>query len=72
MISSDLPVITEILSSSNAILCPAQDTGAWAQALATLIADEGKRAALATQARSDVQQYTWQERLSKAFIGFPS
>jgi glycosyltransferase involved in cell wall biosynthesis len=72
MISSDLPVITEILNSSNAILCPAQDTGAWAQALATLIADEGKRAALATQARSDVQQYTWQERLSKAFIGFPS
>jgi glycosyltransferase involved in cell wall biosynthesis len=70
IISSDLPVIREILNPSNTILCPPDDIEAWSQALGTLIFDEEKRNALADQAWLDIQQYTWLERARKALEGF--
>jgi len=72
IISSDLPVIREILNPSNAILCPPEDIDAWSEALGTLIYDEEKRNALADQAWQDIQQYTWLERARKALQGFIS
>ena len=36
-----------------------------------MILDEEKRQALAEQAWSDIQQYTWLERAAKALEGFP-
>jgi glycosyltransferase involved in cell wall biosynthesis len=72
IISSDLPVIREVLNPSNAMLCPAGDIEAWSHALGGLIYDEDKRHALAIQAWQDVQQYTWLERARKALDGFPS
>jgi glycosyltransferase involved in cell wall biosynthesis len=71
IISSDLPVIREVLNPSNAMLCPAEDIEAWCQALGDLILDETRRQALADQAWSDIQQYTWRERATKALEGFP-
>ncbi len=71
IISSDLPVIREVLNPSNAVLCPAQDIEAWSQALGLLILDEEKRHSLAEQAWKDIQQYTWLEREHKALEGFP-
>jgi glycosyltransferase involved in cell wall biosynthesis len=71
IISSDLPVIREVLNPSNALLCPAEDIEAWCQALGDLILDEQKRQALAEQAWSDIQKYTWLERAHKALEGFP-
>jgi glycosyltransferase involved in cell wall biosynthesis len=71
VISSDLPVIREILNPSNAILCPPEDIEAWSQALGNLIIDEAKRKALAEQAWRDIQQFTWLERARKALDGFP-
>ena len=70
IISSDLPVICEVLNSSNAMLCPPEDIDAWSQAIDCLVKDEAKRLALAQQAWHDVQQYTWLERARKALAGF--
>ncbi len=72
VISSDLPVIREVLNPSNAVLCPAQDIPAWSLALSELIKDEHKRRSLATQAWMDVQHYTWLERARHALQGFPA
>ncbi len=70
IISSDLPVIREVLNPSNAMLCPAQNIEDWSQALGILIYDADKRRALAGQAWLDIQQYTWRERARKALEGF--
>jgi glycosyltransferase involved in cell wall biosynthesis len=72
IISSDLPVIREVLNPSNAVLCPPDEIAAWSDALGTLIYDEDKRLALAEQAWQDIQGYSWLERASKALQGFPS
>jgi glycosyltransferase involved in cell wall biosynthesis len=71
IISSDLPVIREVLNPSNAVLCPPEDAQAWSQALSALIGDENKRSALASQAWQDVQQYTWLARARRALQDFP-
>jgi glycosyltransferase involved in cell wall biosynthesis len=62
ILSSDLPVLKEILSPQNALLLPAQDTPAWAAALQTLQTDPDRGRLLAEQARQDVQRYTWKRR----------
>ncbi len=72
IISSDLPVIREVLNPSNATLCPAEDIEAWCQALGDLILDETRRQSLADQAWLDIQKYTWLERAHKALEGFPN
>jgi glycosyltransferase involved in cell wall biosynthesis len=72
IISSDLPVIREVLNPTNAMLCPAEDIDAWSEALGSLIYDEDKRHALAGQAWLDIQHYTWLERARKALEGFPT
>lgn len=72
IISSDLPVIREVLNPSNAVLCPPEDIAAWSEALGTLIYDEEKRQALAEQAWQDIQGYSWLERARKALQGFPT
>jgi len=70
IISSDLPVIRELLNSSNAMLCPPGDVEAWSQALARLVDDESGRNSLARQAWQDIQGYSWRERACKALDGF--
>jgi glycosyltransferase involved in cell wall biosynthesis len=70
IISSDLPVIREVLNPSNAMLCPPEDIAAWSDALGTLIYDEDKRKELAEQAWHDIQGYSWLERARKALQGF--
>ncbi|HSB66256.1 MAG TPA: glycosyltransferase, partial [Anaerolineales bacterium] len=58
IISSDLPVIREVLNPSNSMLCPPEDIDVWSQALGNLIYDEERRQKLAEQAWMDIQQYT--------------
>jgi glycosyltransferase involved in cell wall biosynthesis len=70
IISSDLPVIREVLNPTNAILCPPGDISTWSRSIESLITDENKRLAIAHQAWKDVQQYTWQDRARKALAGF--
>jgi glycosyltransferase involved in cell wall biosynthesis len=70
IISSDLPVIGEVLNSGNAVLCPPEEAESWAEALAGLLADAARRQALARRALQDAQAYTWLERARKALEGF--
>ena len=71
IISSDLPVIREVLHPANAMLCPPDDIDAWSQALGSLITDGELRCSLAEQAWSDIQPHSWVERARTALEGFP-
>jgi glycosyltransferase involved in cell wall biosynthesis len=70
IISSDLPVIREVLTEANAVLCPPEDEAAWSAALGALINDPIRREALASRARETVLSYTWQSRAERALAGF--
>ena len=72
ILSSDLPVIREVLNESNAVLLPPEDAGAWTEGLSRLLADVDLRNKLAAQAWQDVQPYTWIERARRALAGFPT
>jgi glycosyltransferase involved in cell wall biosynthesis len=65
IVSSDLPVLREVLNVRNAALCPPDDASTWIRALQRAREDEVWRCALGAQARLDVQSYAWEERVQK-------
>ena len=69
ILSSDLPVVREVIGEQNAVLCPPDDLPAWSQALRGLLAEESLRQHLAEQAWQDVQQYTWEARALRSLEG---
>lgn len=69
ILSSDLPVLREVLNEENAILLPAEDPAAWQSALDEVRADPARAAALAARARQDSKEYTWVERARRAIEG---
>jgi glycosyltransferase involved in cell wall biosynthesis len=69
ILSSDLPVLREVLTESNAVLLPPEDVEAWDRALQALVADSSRRAALGAQARRDAERFTTLERARKALEG---
>jgi glycosyltransferase involved in cell wall biosynthesis len=70
IISSDLPVIREVLNEHNAVFCPPEDASAWQSTLAGLLADPPRGQMLGAQARLDAARYTWRARAEKAVKGF--
>lgn len=70
ILSSDLPVLHEVLNESNAVFAPPEDSATWTAVLRELLADTERRAALGKQARLDAANYTWRERARKAIQGF--
>lgn len=70
ILSSDLPVIREVLSDSTALFCPPEEVEAWSAAFGTLAEDPEWRASLAANARRAVLEYTWKSRAQKALDGF--
>jgi glycosyltransferase involved in cell wall biosynthesis len=66
ILSSDLPVLREVLSEKNAVLLPAEDTDAWVRALRQLVEDPERRELLAQQGREDASRYTWTHRAKKS------
>jgi len=63
IVASDLPSIREILRDrENALLVPPGDADALANAIGELLTDAGLAAKLATRARQDVEDYTWDRR----------
>jgi glycosyltransferase involved in cell wall biosynthesis len=62
ILSSDLPVLHEVLDETMAVFCPAEDPGEWEHALRRLLDDEERRHALGQRARQMVEQYAWKER----------
>ena len=65
IISSNLPVLLEVLNPANALLLSSDDINAWIEALLALQANPRQREQLAAQAHIDAQQYSWQVRAEK-------
>jgi glycosyltransferase involved in cell wall biosynthesis len=66
ILSSDLPVIHEILNPSNAVFCPPKDLAAWKSALEALRQAPARCEALAQAGRETARQYTWHARAKNA------
>jgi glycosyltransferase involved in cell wall biosynthesis len=69
ILSSDLPVLREVLTPENAILLQPDNTEAWAQAIQHLQTDRGHRTELTEKARRDALQYTWEARSQRILEG---
>ncbi len=69
ILTSDLPVIREVLDESSAAFAPPEDASAWIAALQALLADPARRNALAANARREVEKYTWLARAKKILGG---
>jgi glycosyltransferase involved in cell wall biosynthesis len=69
IVTSDLPVLHEVLDESNAVFVPPEDLEQWDVALKTLATDSKRRQALAEQARRDASKYSWEVRARRALAG---
>jgi glycosyltransferase involved in cell wall biosynthesis len=71
IISSDLPVIHEVLDETTAVFCPPDDLTAWQQAIMALRSDPDHGQRLGKNARSAVEAFTWRSRSERALAHFP-
>lgn len=69
ILTSDLPVIHEVLSENMAVFCLPGDLSAWENELRSLQADSDRRERLAECARLAARDYTWQVRAERALAG---
>jgi len=65
IISSDIPVLREVLNENNSILVTADDVDNWADAIHKLYYQADFAATLANKAREDVLYYTWNKRVQR-------
>jgi glycosyltransferase involved in cell wall biosynthesis len=70
ILTSDLPVLHEVLDENMAVFCPVDDTIAWEIALGELLGDENRRRTLGHKARLAVEQYSWIRRGQRVLDGF--
>jgi glycosyltransferase involved in cell wall biosynthesis len=70
ILSSDLPVIHEVLNENNAIFCPSNDVQSWVKAVRDLIDHPEKRKSLAREAKKVSENYSWNSRAEKALKDF--
>jgi glycosyltransferase involved in cell wall biosynthesis len=70
ILSSDLPVLGEVLNRTNAIMCQANDADDWEKALRQMQTDSRPGQKLAAQARRDVEKYSWETRCRRLLAGF--
>lgn len=69
ILSSDLPVLREVLHQKHALFAPPEDEQAWDQALKRLLEDEDLRRKLAAACQAEVGQYGWVERARRSLLG---
>jgi glycosyltransferase involved in cell wall biosynthesis len=67
ILSSQLPVLKEVLNDKNAILLPPEDVRAWVLALQEIRNDPFRQVSLANQARKDSLKYSWEARAARIF-----
>jgi glycosyltransferase involved in cell wall biosynthesis len=65
ILTSDLPVLHEVLNDGNARFCPPEDVEAWTRALDDLFRHPDVCGALGQQARVDAERYTWVARAQR-------
>lgn len=70
IISSDLPVLKEVLNTANALLLPPAEVDSWVEAIQDLRTNQSLRESLSQQARVDAAMYTWEARAEKIFGHF--
>ena len=70
ILSSDLPVLREVLDDTKAVFCPLEDAEAWKSTLGGLLADPQRRQGLGQRAREAAGQYSWVERAKRTLQGF--
>lgn len=63
ILSSDLPVLHEVLNSKNVAFCAPDDPAAWKATILALVRNPERREMLARQAKLDAQTYSWQKRM---------
>lgn len=69
--SAYLPVIREVLNENNAVFCKPDDIASWKFSLERLLHDQKLRLQLGSQARQDVQGYTWLARAERILNQLP-
>jgi len=69
ILSSDLPVLREVLNPANAVLLDPEDIDGWTAALRALQNDKQRREILGEQARRDASSYTWEARARTILAG---
>jgi glycosyltransferase involved in cell wall biosynthesis len=68
IISSDLPVLREVLNKENSILVKSDDLEGWVNAIQYLKNNPERSAELAMNSKKDfIRAYTWQERAKEIF-----
>ncbi|MDT8897363.1 glycosyltransferase [Thermanaerothrix sp. 4228-RoL] len=65
ILTSDLPVLHEVLNDGNARFCPPEDVEAWTRALDDLYCHPDVCGVLGQQARVDAERYTWVARAQR-------
>jgi len=70
MLTSELPVLREVLNEENAMFYTPEDFADLKEKFALLVNDRSLRDRLASQARKDVLQYSWQERMRMILTSF--
>ena len=67
ILSSDLPVIREVLDERSALFAQPENLPDWCSALARLLAEPDLRRSFGDQARLTAQHYTWKARAGRIF-----
>jgi len=70
ILTSDLPVLHEVLNDKNARFCPPEEVDAWVQALDDLATHPEMSRTLGEQARTDAARYTWVARAQRILAGW--
>jgi glycosyltransferase involved in cell wall biosynthesis len=70
ILTSDLPVIHEVLSEDTALFAPPEDLEAWSAALQPMLNNPNLRERLSANARAAAESYTWLTRARRALEGF--
>jgi glycosyltransferase involved in cell wall biosynthesis len=69
IISSDLPVLREVLNNENAVLLPPDNIEDWMKAVIDLRKDHVRRKMMAARARQQAHQFTWEKRATRILEG---
>jgi len=70
IVSSNLPVLHEILNSQNSILLSSEDVDEWVSALREVQTNPNKLHKLAAKAHEDAHLYSWERRVERILEGY--
>ena len=69
ILSSNLPVLREVLDETRAVFCPPENSADWVRAFGQLVETPELRTRLGAAALTAVEQYAWQERARRCLAG---